>query len=318
MSKLPTLVMGGRAYADIDVLACTSAYKQLLTIQGYKSHALITGPWNQTIPSSIRAWDLDVEREFPYEGQDCSFVLVDFSNPEYVDSFVNLDKVSEVFDHHYGYEEYWENKIGSKAQIESIGACATLIWEKFKHANMQDRISTVNANLLYTAIFANTLDFKSFVTQKRDIDAANELLYYTDLPKNWKEIYYQEIEEDFLKNDFNRILEDTKNIIFQSKSFRFAQIELFHAQSFLNQAENKMKIFNENKNEFWVINIISIQEGHNYLYCNCINTYKKLKHITNAHKKREMEGFDLLITPRLWLRKELLKEMIILENTQKV
>jgi len=48
MNKLH-MVVGGSAYADIDVLACIAAYTQLLNLKGYQAQGIITGPWNQTI-----------------------------------------------------------------------------------------------------------------------------------------------------------------------------------------------------------------------------------------------------------------------------
>lgn len=90
MSKSPYIVVGGSAYADIDVLACVQAYKQYLQLQGHAAISIITGPWNQTIPPSVKLWQIDVEKEFFYQNTPCYFVLVDFSDPKYVDSFVNL------------------------------------------------------------------------------------------------------------------------------------------------------------------------------------------------------------------------------------
>lgn len=297
--------MGGRAYADIDVLACAAAYKQYLQLQGHCAHALITGPWNQTIPLSVKQWQTEVEKEFLYSGKDCNFVLVDFSDPHYVDSFVDINAVVEVFDHHYGYENYWKEKLGDKAYIEKVGACATLIYEKFKEARIEDKITSVNANLLYTAIFANTLDFKSAVTHERDRVAANELLVYTSLPPDWKEQYYAEIETEFLQNSLQNIMQDTKRITIFNTPFNFAQIELANARSFLQKSmENLVRL---GECEHWVINIVSIQEGCSYLYCNWSALFEHLKRITSA----KITEINMLVTPRLWLRKELLKEMML-------
>ena len=321
MLKVPIIVMGGSAYADIDVLACAAAYKQYLELLGCKAHALITGPWNQTIPLSVKNWQIDVEKKFIYSHTPCQFVLVDFSDPKYIDSCVDLDSVIEVFDHHYGYEKYWNEKIGNKAQIESIGACATLIWEKFKLAKIEDQISIVNANLLYTAIFANTLNFQSKVTHERDITAANELLFYTQLPSNWKEIYYAEIEEEFLKSSIENIVKDTKYVTIFENPFNFGQIELSNAQDFLQKSIDDLESLGRSKNcknntKHWLVNIVSIQEKCSYLYCNSIELSNVLKKITSAQLTLEItnDNSHLLVTKRLWLRKEILKEMIIFQN----
>lgn len=317
MSKIPIMVMGGSAYADIDVLACTAAYKQYLHLQGYCAHALITGPWNQTIPYSVKQWQIDVENEFLYMGKPCNFILVDFSDPNYVDRFVDLNAIVEVFDHHYGYENYWKEKIGDKAKIEKVGACATLIWEEFKAAGIEDMITHVNANLLYTAIISNTLNFKAVVTQERDKIAAKELISYTQLPSNWIEHYYAEIEEEFLQNSIKNILQDTKRVTLFNIHLNFGQIELANARDFIQKSTDSLDILgfrvdSENKIEQWIINIVSIQESCSYFYCNNLELLEQLKQITSAKiMKTTSNGNNILVTSRLWLRKELLKEMMI-------
>lgn len=307
MSKRPIIVVGGSAYADIDVLACASAYKQYLDLQGRTAHALITGPWNQTIPPSVRKWDIPIEKEFSYNGQPCDFVLVDFSDPKFVNSFVDLNNVVEVFDHHYGYEDYWKEKIGDGAKIEKVGACATMIWEKFKNSGIENKISIINANLLYTAIFANTLDFKSAVTQDRDKIAARELSDYIQLPTGWHAQYYAEIEGEFLENSLKNILEDTKSISLLNRQFNFGQIELANARAFLDKSMVTLRGLGlKEGSEEWIVNIVSIEESCSYLYCNNDYLIQHLKEITTA---KDLTHRGLMVTPRLWLRKELLKEM---------
>lgn len=324
MSKVPIVVVGGSAYADIDVLACVAVYKQFLQLRGFRADGLIMGPWNQTIPPSVRKWQIDVKNKFLYGGEKCDFVLVDFSDPAYVDSFVNLDEVIGVFDHHYGYEDYWKDKIGDKAKIEKIGACATLIWEEFRKAKIDHKISSVNANLLYTAIFANTLDFKSAVTSERDRVAAKELIPYTKLPLNWHEQYYTEIEGEFLEDALKNIREDTKKIKIFDSQFNFGQIELFNARNFLKQSISsftnlELKSDEDGQKDPWVVNIVSIEEGCSYLYSNCTKLLNRLKTITSPKtQEKTCNGGNIFVTPRLWLRKELLKELMISDAHQKI
>lgn len=49
-------VASGKAYADIHVLACPSAYQKLLTLKGYQAERIIAAQWNQTIPNFIKKW----------------------------------------------------------------------------------------------------------------------------------------------------------------------------------------------------------------------------------------------------------------------
>lgn len=98
-----SIVVGGGAYADIDVLACIAAYTQLLNLKGYHAQGVITGPWNQTISHSVRQWPTEIAKRFLPLEQSCNFVLVDISDPKFVEQFVEIENIMEVYDHHYGY-----------------------------------------------------------------------------------------------------------------------------------------------------------------------------------------------------------------------
>lgn len=190
MNSKKHVVVGGKAYADIDVVACISAYTQLLMLKNYQAQGVITGPWNQTIPHSIRSWPINIDNRFLDSPEQCYFILVDLSDPKFREEFVSLKNIIEVYDHHYGHETFWKERLPHSTHIEKVGACATLIWEKFKESGFHPSISNTNANLLYTAIFANTLNFKSHVTVERDLIASEELLPFTTLPSDWKTTYY--------------------------------------------------------------------------------------------------------------------------------
>lgn len=293
------IVVGGRAYADIDVLACVHAYTQLLTLKNEEAVGIITGPWNQTIPSSIRTWPIDIKKEFKIEP--CSFILVDISDPRFMETFVSVDHVVEVFDHHYGFEAFWKERLPNTAYIESVGACATLIWEQFKESGLDPSISTVNANLLYTAIFANTLDFRAHVTTKRDRIAFEELFSYTELPENWKSHYYQEIEEGFKDALVTHIKKDAKTIHYGETPFNFGQIEVWNAGFALERMKEEFKPSDE-----WFINIASIEEGRSYFYTNSDRLKRSLKAI-----EAKPYAADLQVANRLWLRKELLRALFL-------
>ncbi len=307
MHKNKTIVCGGRAYADIDVLACASAYVQLLNLLGHDASAVITGPWNQTICKTIHTWPIDVHSKLPSDKHHYQYVLVDFSDPDYREHFVSLSEVVEVFDHHYGHESYWQEKLSSNAHIEAIGACATLIWEQFKKHDMQQHISTVNANLLYTAIFANTLDFKSDVTHSRDLKASDEIMPFTDLPNHWKETYYEEIETSFRNDLEKKLLQDTKTITFLDKPFSFGQLELWNATPLVEKCSSLMtpRTIEGNTIHDWVINLVSIEEGKCYVLSNSPDLHLSLQTITEGKTLSN----NTIHTPRLWLRKEFIRSI---------
>jgi inorganic pyrophosphatase/exopolyphosphatase len=296
------VVVGGRAYADIDVLACISAYTELLNLKGLSSHGIITGPWNQTIPESIKKWPINIKNTHWLENTPCKYVLVDISDPNHMEHFVTLDNVAEVYDHHYGHEQFWKEKLPHSTYIERVGACATLIWEKCKENALHSSISTLNANLLYTAIFANTLNFKSQVTSDRDLLAAEELLKLISLPLDWKSLYYAEVAEGFNKNLAELIQKDTKTVDVQGLQIHFGQVEIWNAASIIDRFECK---FQPNPKQPWLVNIASIEENCSFFYSNSAPLKEKITEITRA---KDFNPY-IQLADRLWLRKEILREL---------
>lgn len=304
------IVIGGKAYTDIDVLACASAYRQLLELLNTPTQAIISPIWNRTIPPSVASWPIFVDRDPKKQFENCRFSVVDVSDPRFFLESIPLSDVYEVFDHHYGFEDYWRNKIGNRAFIEKVGACATLIWERFKTAEMKEKISPTNANLLYTAILANTLNFKSHVTHERDRKAFEELFHHTELPFNWKQKYYNEVQESVLSNLVKSIIEDTKVFPFLSKHLFFGQLELWNARELSSRQIYDSLSYSlshqlPQQDPFFLVNIVSIEEEKNYLISN--------SPILKDHLQQCVKGIQLtsgwITTPRLWQRKELVKQM---------
>lgn len=97
------------------------------------------------------------------------------SEPHIIEKIAPLDKVTEIFDHHFGFETYWKDKLGEKAKIEPIGAAATLIWEEYKKRGFENSISHESATLLAYAIISNTVHFLFDMTSERDKIALKEL-----------------------------------------------------------------------------------------------------------------------------------------------
>lgn len=299
---------GGKAYADIDVLACVSAYTELLKLKGCQANGVITGPWNQTIPNSIRKWTIDIDKQFTFTpSEQYYFILADLSDPKFMEEFVSIENVVEVYDHHFGHEAFWKERLPCSTHIERVGACATLIWEQFREKGFDARISTTNANLLYTAIFANTLNFRSAVTSERDHVAFEEISQHKHLPNDWESTYYQEIAAGFDIDLTAHLKNDTNTITLDGSPFYFGQIEVWNAHSIVNGFENK---FVPQTSEEWLINIASIEEGRSYIYTNSTRLRRKLINIVDG--KPINEHFQM--SPRLWLRKELLKELLFWGN----
>ncbi len=297
-------VLGGHSYTDIDVLASACAYQQALTVLGQKACAYVAPPWNQTIPSAVRSWEIDACRT-PQSLSYDAYVLVDVSDPAHISPAIDFDKVMEVFDHHAGYEALWRDTIGVAASIEGVGACATLIWERYRRERIDRRISAMNANLLYTAIISNTLNFASSTTTERDREAADNLLQYTRLPDEWISTYYHQVEREFAQNTIESLLADTKIVLIEGAPVRFAQMEVWDSTAVLPDGVGSLHNHLPSDQNPWIVNCVSIKHRCCYVYCSSTPLLFRLQAITSG----EMISSNVIATPRLWLRKEYLSHL---------
>src|SRR5262249_43771630 len=108
-------------------------------------------------------------------------ILVDASETLAFEGKLQFDKVIEIIDHRKTHEA--EKFPKAIAQIELVGAAATLIAEKFIEAKVD--ISKESALFLYGAIVSNTLNFKSKTMTERDTKAAAWLAQHCEVSKNF-------------------------------------------------------------------------------------------------------------------------------------
>lgn len=301
MSK--KFVTTGGKYTDIDGFACVMAYTELLQLEGKDATALLIGPLNHSVTAELRSLHLPYVTTIPAEGD---LIIVDVSDPEYLASYFNLEMVTEIFDHHFGFEKYWDTKLATGAGIAAVGSCTTLIWEQYKSRGFAHRISTVSANLLAIAILSNTLNFKASVTDDRDRAAFAELQVHMDLPQGWEAEYFKETEAEIFNNPQESIRNDTKiqEVKELGKTFIIGQMELWNSQSFIEEYRRDITTVLESfGNEYWFMTSPSISEGKNYIYTK--SEYIKQLFIDNFDAV--FRG-DVGVTPRLWMRKEILKK----------
>lgn len=299
MSNL--VVTTGRRYVDIDGLACVIAYKEIPEITPI---AVIKGPLNSSITAKIRTWNLDFQENIP--AGDNEFVVVDVSEKDNFPYFVKPEKVIEIYDHHFGFEKLWQEKLGEKAKIEPVGACATLIWEEFKKRCPEKKISSVAANLLYTAIASNTLNFQASVTTERDKKAFEELKDFIDLPNDWIVQYYRDQEADIYGNPGTAVGNDTKIQTIRGQTCAVGEIGLWHSKEFieshLSQIEATLSGLNAS---CWFFTSPSISEGKNYIF----TKDQSIKDLLASVIPIEFGSTDIGVTQKLWLRKEILKKI---------
>jgi inorganic pyrophosphatase/exopolyphosphatase len=151
-------------------------------LNGIPAEVVFPGPVNESVPKN---WAIDIKTSINGVPENYDYVVVDISDPTHFARFVIVEKVAAVYDHRWGHEVYWKEKLGKNARIEPLGTCATLIWEEFVNAGLGHGVDPLSANLLYTAILSNTLNLNARITKERDRKALVELKPYTDLPVAW-------------------------------------------------------------------------------------------------------------------------------------
>jgi inorganic pyrophosphatase/exopolyphosphatase len=305
MVEKEIIITSGGKYIDIDTLACGVAYNKLLNSIGKPNRLILLGGFTESVSETVKTWDYKLENSFTNDPYNYLYVLVDISEPSYFSNFVVSENILEVYDHRWGFEKIWKDKIGNGAKIEMVGACATLIWEEFQKNNVEQKIDFVSANLLYTAILSNTLNFKAQITTQRDIDASVELLKYTHISPNWREKYFNEINESVIKNPIEALKEDTKEVTLNGIKYKIRQLELWDSTNFIeDNKEALFKLLEEDENLFSFMTSPSISQGINYIVCSHPETQDKLEKIINVK-------FDGVLgrTDKLWLRKEIIREL---------
>jgi len=301
MAKI--IVTSGTRFTDLDALASAVAYRE---IPPEPPLVVIPGPLNQSVSREIRRWPLNFETNI--NGDNYDFVIVDVSELEAMPPFVRQhpDRVVEIYDHHFGFEEFWRKKLGERAKIEEVGACATLIWEELKRRRINQgnsRMTTLAANLLYTAIISNSLNLYSPLTTDRDRKVLEELKPFTNLPQNWISQYYLDLEREIYLKPEVVIRNDTKVQNIKGIQCAFCQLELWNSRDFLREHSNRIEaVLREYSTEAWLFNSPCLSEGRNYLY----TKNEILKNLLRRVMTITFEG-GIGVTNKLWLRKEILR-----------
>lgn len=300
------LVTTGHTYADIDGLACVFAYHELLLKEGRQSTALLQGVWNHSVPAKVQNWKMDYQKEYhAMEGD--HFVVMDTSNITYIQESLDISKIVEIYDHHFGYEKYWQNLLGNRSHVENVGACATLIIEQWQKRLPKIRLSHHSAQLLGWALISNTLNFKSILTTKRDLDSFAYIQTYLSDNPDWIFDYFQDQDRSVDQNPRSAIHWDSKQVHtpYIERDIEIAQLEIWEGETFINKHEATFKaIANDAQGAHWLLTVVSIKDGHNYLY----TTSDEVKSVLKDKIGAVFEG-DRGTTKTLMLRKEILREL---------
>ncbi len=246
-----------------------------------------------------------IKKELPsdFPSEDIRYIIVDVSDPDFIKGAVPLEQVTEVFDHHTGFEQYWQERIGGGAHIEFIGAAATQIYEAWKKVELQDKISRETALLLIAAILDNTLNLTSSNTTQRDVDAFTELCEKENIDEVWCASYFSEVQKNIEADLKEALFKDVKTI--QDNAClpgAFAQLCVWDSESLIEKLSEIRKWMNERSSE-WLLNIIDIKHQCSRFVCD--DTYYQGK-ISNIFEVRFENG--VAKSSVSYLRKEIIKK----------
>lgn len=300
------IIVSGNKYTDIDVAACAFGLQAFYEVEGTPSQVLISPTFNNSLTKTVLSW-LPSYSEPGKLPQKYEVVVVDLSDPEHIDGRVDQGKIIELFDHHFGFEKLWGERLGRSAHIETVGSCATLIVEKIVAANKLDQIPKPILKLLATAIISNTLNLKAQVTSLRDAKALEISLRASGLEDNWSEKYYEELNIEPLANPKKTLENDTKLQTIGGKVYAMAQTELWHGESFLKNNLPLIEDFLASQGaDAWFYTSPSIAEGKNYLVATSNEIQAILRKSIGAHFDGKT---NIGTTDKLWLRKEIIREI---------
>ena len=157
-----SILTAGSTYLDIDAYASMVAMAELLRLQGENAIAYSEALANYSVcPTLVEEGDVLSHLPAEIDREKAKYIIVDVSDPAYLGASVPLDQVIKVYDHHTGFESYWQEKIGDGAKISFIGAAATLIYEEWQKAGLTHKMRPHTAKLLLAAILDNTLNLTS-------------------------------------------------------------------------------------------------------------------------------------------------------------
>jgi inorganic pyrophosphatase/exopolyphosphatase len=295
------IVTSGAPYIDIDAYAACIGYAELLNLQGVSAQAISTSVINEGITPSLLKLSAKIETTYKQNEND-SFIVLDVSDPEHIDTIVKLEQIKELIDHHPGFEQFWKNKSSVKTQIETIGSVCTIICEKFKEAGLHEKMTHDTAKLLLTGILENTLVFNSDTTTRRDKDAYEFLKSITHTDNSWTEKYFMECQQNIEKNLLLSLKNDTKLLEFSSfGKIAIGQLTVWDGKVLLPKYKDRIADQLSQKNSEWFLNLISLSDKKSYLFTKNTKVKEWLKLLLNIEFDNEVA------TDRMRLRKEIMR-----------
>lgn len=306
-AKSRWIVTAGSHYLDIDAYACMVAMAELLGLKGERAIAWSPAATNYSVCRWLTE-DGQVatalpSRDWEEQGQ---YVIVDVSDPAYLKKAVPLEKVVAVYDHHVGFESYWESRIGENARIEFIGAAATLIYQEWQKAGLQQRMSLPAARLLIAAILDNTLNLTASNTTPEDVAAFRALCAHAKVGEDWCASYFLEVQSCVEADLRNALENDTKTLRNNPVlPEQVAQLCVWDGTRILQRLPEIRGWFRGN----WMLNIIDLGQRCSYFVCDDAVDQKKIGELFGVTFEK---GVAKASVP--YLRKEIIKKTLYISS----
>ncbi len=298
---MKSLLVTSYVNPDLDGAACVFAYSEFLNKMGTKAEAGIIDEPQEEAKYLFERFAIELPRRIASDGEYQKVILVDASEPGVFGDSIAPEKVVEIVDHRQAHEA--EKFPNAKVQIELVGAAATLIAEKFFRENVA--ISKQAATLLFGAIVAKSLNFRSSTTTNRDIETAARLNEIAGLPENfWRELFAAKSDLAGSKLE-KRMIEDLAEKSFGAVKVGISQIEMIGAERLVEERQREIidvlnKLQTDLKLDFIFLNTVELEQGFNILVSGHEPTKRLLEKILNL----KFDG-DAMKTQNFIMRKQI-------------
>lgn len=300
------ILTAGSTYLDIDAYACMVAMTELLCLQGKNAIAYSQAKGNYSICKSlVKEGQISSEVPIDCSSENFRYIVVDVSDPDYLEKSVPLTNVTAVYDHHVGFKDYWTSRIGENARIEFIGAAATLIYREWKKAGLTPKMRSSTAKLLIAAILDNTLNLTSSVTTKEDVDTFAELCKIAGVDETFSAAYFSEVQKSVEADLKNALFGDVKTIRNNPVLPSYmGQMAVWNVESVIARLP-EIRAWFDDRYDSWMLNIIDIQHNCNYFVCDSTEHQRKIEKVFDVQFKS-----GIAKTPVSYLRKEIIKKTV--------
>lgn len=268
---------------DLDGFAGAIAYSEFLQKTGKNAVVGIIGEPQDEAKYIIDHFGFEYPPMIPNADNFAKVILVDTSDLNGLGGKISAEKVIEIIDHRKVHEADKFPK--AKAQIELVGAAATLVAEKFIQNNVN--ISKKSATLVCGAIISNTLNFRKSVTTDRDKVAAEWLNKVAKLPEDfWKDLFIA--KSDLSGNKLTERIEgDFAWFVIGGKKVGIAQVEMIGAEKLVNERGGEIaqvlnKIQKEMGLDFIFQNTIELEDTKNFFVAQDSETQKLLEKVLSV------------------------------------